>query len=364
SGVLLPLLGPRHRPALRARRALHHRHGAAPGRRARLPAVLRRAQRRRARDPRARRLALPARRLELGARRPPTREHGVAPRARPQPQRPRLQPERVARLHGGDAALRARPRLAHAPAARRHVGGVGDDLQVGPLPGAGVRAVRAAVRASVLARVGGLPRHPRPVHARPGAGRRGDRLLRELAPRHAVAARLRHGQPGRVARLRPRRVGPHGERRPARLDVHGRRPRAHLPHLLGARRRHRRAERRRHDRAHGGRRVDRVRARGRGARARGHAPPLRRAALRPVRLRRRVQPDAARPGGAGAPRPRDARPGVVRHRLPRHRPGADPAHAREPALRPRVAADARQPVRRTRPVPRRLPRGVAGWEVL
>ena len=113
-----------------------------------------------------------------------------------------------------------------------------------------------------------------------------------------VAARVRDRQSARVARLRRRRVGTERERRSARFDVRGRRAPAHVPHVLGARRRHRRDERRRHDRADGGGRIDRLRAGDRhpGARRRC-AARYGDAAVRPVRLRRRVQPDAARRAG-------------------------------------------------------------------
>ena len=66
------------------------------------------------------------------------------------------------------------------------VGGVDQQVSVGPLSRAGVRDVRAAVRPPVLARLARLPRHPGRVHARAG-----HRLLRELASRHARASRVR-----------------------------------------------------------------------------------------------------------------------------------------------------------------------------
>ena len=63
-------------------------------------------------------------------------------------------------------------------------------------------AVRAAVRASVLARLDRLPRHSGRVHAR-----QGNRLLREFAPSDGGAARVCGGQSEQVDGLRRERVG-------------------------------------------------------------------------------------------------------------------------------------------------------------
>ena len=63
---------------------------------------------------------------------------------------------------------------------------------------------------------------------------------------------------------------------------------------------------------------------------------------------------------AGAARAR--RPGrrLVRHRLPRHRPGADPGHDREPPQRAGLAHAAAQPAHRARPAAARASRA-DGW---
>ena len=53
------------------------------------------------------------------------------------------------------------------------------------------------------------------------------------------------------------------------------------------------------------------------------------------------------------------RRGLVRHRLPRHRPGADRRDDREPAQRPGVETDAEEPLHRARPQARRVLRRLA-----
>ena len=95
----------------------------------------------------------------------------------------------------------------------------------------------------------------------------------------------------------------------------------------------------------------------RSPRCRRHARPL----------RRRRCSHATASSTRSTPRFADAGPrsqhgrivpgrGLVRHRLPRHRPGADRAHDREPPQRPRLAPDAEEPARGARPVPRRVQR--------
>ncbi len=114
-GLLLPL--PRHgdRDALRAGRAVDHRHHPPARRRPVLRRVLRPRRRRGARDPRARREALPAGRLELGAARRAAGRHGLAPGEG-------VHRLRLARLQRGDDPLRPRPRLADASRSSRRRG--------------------------------------------------------------------------------------------------------------------------------------------------------------------------------------------------------------------------------------------------
>ena len=115
-----------------------------------------------------------------------------------------------------------------------------------------------------------------------------------------ASPRLRHRQPGRLPELLGRGVGADGRRRPVRLP----RPRG----AAGP-------ERQRHDHANG-----------RGRLVRLHAGPLARGAPHVLR------PLLRRPLGRLRPQGRlQRRGGVVRDRLPRHRPGADRAHDRERA---------------------------------
>ena len=124
------------------------------------------------------------------------------------------------------------------------------------------------------------------------------RLLREHAPRHLRAARLRDRQSEGLARLRRERLGPHRLRRPGRRDdrpIDGE-PRAFLRLLRRAapaagddpRRRHDRADRRRRRRSPFAPEIA-IPAVARDARA------LRRStSIRQVRLPRRVQPELHR----------------------------------------------------------------------
>ena len=112
------------------------------------------------------------------------------------------------------------------------------------VPRPDARGLRAAVRPPVLARLDRLPRHPRRLDGGEGA-----RLLRELAPGDAGAARVRDREPAAAGGLRAGRLGPHRLRRPRR-EGDGRRPRGRVLGLRRARRGLRRGARRRDDRAH------------------------------------------------------------------------------------------------------------------
>src|SRR5262245_34732466 len=54
---------------------------------------------------------------------------------------------------------------------------------------------------------------------------------------------------------------------------------------------------------------------------------------------------------------------MVRHRLPRHRPGADRHDARELSIQPGVEGDAKEHLRRARALPGGVPGRMAGWPV-
>ena len=119
---------------------------------------------------------------------------------------------------------------------------------------------------------------------------------------------------------------------------------ARLPRLFGPRRRRRGGSRRRHAGAHGGGRLHPVRAGARDSRRARHAPPLRRAHLRHVRLPRRVQPQLHFTDVHAAPGTARSRRRLGRQRLPRHRPGADHRDDRELSQRAHLERDAQKPV--------------------
>jgi hypothetical protein len=136
-------------------------------------------------------------------------------------------------------------------------------------------------------------------------------------------------EPERLDGLRRTALGSHGVRRPARRQAHRWRAHARVPQLHGARRHVQRHPRRRNDRADRRGQLDRVHAVRGAADAPGDACGLRRGALRTLWFHRCVQPHAAR---AHAGPGRQDRPGsrLVRHGLPRYRPGPDPRDDREP----------------------------------
>ena len=190
----------------------------------------------------------------------------------------------------------------------------------------------------------------------------GHRLLRELAPRHARAARLRDRQPERLDGLRRRTSGasPPATARWTRRSRSTARPRTFYT-LRRARRGRRRRPRRRHDRADRRRRLDRLRARDRdpGACARC-ATTTATNLYHEVRLPRRVQPDAARRRRTLQARHASIPARLVRHRLPRHRPGPDRGDDREPPQRAGLEDDAEESAHRPRAAARRLHRRLAG----
>ncbi len=157
----------------------------------------------------------------------------------------------------------------------------------------------------------------------------GDRLLRELAARvlaqRPTRSPTRWAGPamGRIA------VGADRLRRPGRQRGDDRRPDAAVPHLLGARRIVHRGPGRRDDLSLRRGRFDRLRSRDRRSRpCISMRETYGRRLFCDLRIRRCVQPDPA------AANPRPARPvdpasRMVRHRLPRDRPGTDPRHDRE-----------------------------------
>src|SRR5919108_113707 len=193
--LLLPLPRLRAWPALRAGRALNNRYGAATGRRAELPAVLRPRRRDGERDPRVRRLDLSPRGLALGAQKAAGRVDGLASRAG-------VHPERLDRLQRGDAPVRPRARIPDLPGRRGGLERLDQSVPLGLVLRPRARELRPALRPSVLAHLDRLPRDPRRVHARARY-----RLLRELAAGDAVAAGVRHAQSERVARLRAEPLG-------------------------------------------------------------------------------------------------------------------------------------------------------------
>ena len=193
------------------------------------------------------------------------------------------------------------------------------------------------------------------------------RLLRELAPRDALAARLRDRQSGRAGAATARDVwGLSRVRRPARRDARRRRAARATFHTYAAR----------------GAGVQRVNDDGTIApTAAGgsiaFAPEIvvpalvamrarvRRAAVRTVRLPRRVQPDACARRAAVHHGTVVHGAGLVRHRLPRHRPGSDPRHDRELSHRTDLERFMRRRSgHRARPVSRGLHRRLARGAML
>src|SRR5437879_1466247 len=330
SWVLLSLPGHEHGAPLPKRGALDHRYIPPARGDPAVPVVLRRDRSGRNRDPRARGLHLLPRGLELGAGAAARRQHGLAPGGR-------IHPDRLDRLQRGDDPLCPRPRLAHARRRRHRLEQVGERLSMGDVPRPVLRAVRAAVRPRVLARLDRFPGDPGLVHAGPWHP-----LLRELAPRDLRAPRLRRGQSDGMDRLLDPDVGAHGLGWPGQHDAAAQRKHAPVSYLLGARGLAVRVERRRDTRPHGRRRRCGIHARNRHPRTARDARDIRVAPVLDLRFPRRVQPDLhchRRPGGArhGGPHP-----GLVRRRLPGHRSGADPCDDRELSHGTDLAADARQ----------------------
>ncbi len=190
------------------------------------------------------------------------------------------------------------------PRRSRGLAGLARRLPLGRVHGPRASRLRAALRPSVRAvwidfrgirrRRAGRPRH---------------RLLRELAPRDPGPARLRAGEPRRLAGLRPPPLGPDRLRRTGQRRVRDRGAAAPLRHLLGPGRLLHRGERRRHRLPRGRRRLHRLRPGDRPPDADGHARGSRRASLRRLRLPRCAQSQLpAR--GARAARPRGARGGA------------------------------------------------------
>ena len=196
--VLLSLPRHRHGATLPERGAFHDRHVAAARGDPIVPVVLRRRRPGRSRNPAAGRLDLPTGGLELGCRAAARRQHGLAPGRG-------VHPRRLDRLQRGDDPQYPRPRLPHTRRRLQRLGQMGERLSVGPVPGAGLRPVRAAVRPRVLARLDRLPRDSGFLHAGPR-----HRLLRELAPRHLRAPRLCGWEPHGVERLQQPDLGAHG----------------------------------------------------------------------------------------------------------------------------------------------------------
>ena len=90
------------------------------------------------------------------------------------------------------------------------------------------------------------------------------------------------------------------------------------------------------------------------------APPLRgRTSREPLRLPRRLQPDARRPRDPLAPRASSTGRRLVRRRPARHRPGADRRDDRELPHGARLEDHAQEPLRRRGPAPRGLHRRMA-----
>ena len=343
-GFFYHFLDMRDRRALRERRALDDRHDAAAGRRALLPELLRPRRRRPRREIRAaRRLALPARRLDLGA--------AAAARRLAWAGRPR-RASIAYDWRGYNEAMILYILALGSPTHPVDAGGVArsgrSTYAWGDLLRPGARRLRAAVRPPVLARLDRLPRHPgRRTCASTGIDYFENSRRATLAQRaYAIA------NPGRLRAATARDVwgltacdGP--------LDGDARRStarRARSSTYAGARRVARRRQRRRHDRADGGRR------------ARSRSRP--RSRSRRCRTMRERYGDARccdRYGFLDAFNPtldvarcalaaRHDRAGrrLVRHRLPRHRPGADRGDDRELPLRARLAHDAQEPVHRAR----------------
>ena len=287
-GVLLPLPRHEHRHAHLEQRAVHHRHGAAAGRGARRADVFHDRRHGRGRDSRACGLDLPTRGLGVVTQFHARTHDGLA--ARP--------PDSRASAPGSDTT---KPSIMYilALGSPTHpvgpytwntwVSGYSWQTQYGqtfivfpPLFGHQYSQCWLDLR-HANDNVQSPARH---------------HVFRELAPRHAGAARVRDRESGALHRLQRHAVGPDRFRRSDRLQ------RA---------RRAAGAERRRHHHAHGPDQLDRVRA-GRGDP--GDPQPVQRLQALPVvalRVPRCVQPDR----------------GLVGHRCARDRPGTDHHDDRE-----------------------------------
>ena len=315
--------------------------------------VLRRRRRARDGDPRARRLALPPRRLAVAGERSRLVIMGWQPESG-------YHRVRLARLQRGDdpatCSRSARRRIPIDPAV---VDDVHQHVQVGHVPRPGAPRLRAAVRPSVLAHLDRLPRHPGRLHARRAASTtsrtRGARRSSQRA--YAIA------NPDELGGLRRRRLGPDRvatDRSTPTIDDQ-RHERAVL-HVLrrAARRSPRSATTARSRRPRPAASIA-VRARDRRCRRCARcANATATASVRPVRLPRLVQSDASTfTDVAAAARHASSRRRLVRHRLPRHRPGPDPADDRELPQRAGVADHAAATRTSSRPAARRLHRRLA-----
>ncbi len=148
--------------------------------------------------------------------RPPTIGHGWTPGERP----PAL---RLARLQRGDDPLPPGARLAHPPGRRRRPGRPGPRATAGASSTA--RSTSASRRSSATStRTSGSTSA---ASATTYMRERGHRLLRELAPRRARPARLRHRESRRLARATDRDLwGLTACDGPVHRHVRDRRPRA------------------------------------------------------------------------------------------------------------------------------------------
>ena len=339
--------------ALRGRRAVDHRHRAAPGRRALLPVVLR--PRRRRRRPRSARSPSRSTRASTGTgRRCGRRRSRIG--WEPEDGLPAL---RLARLQRGDAAPHPGARLADASGRARRRGRRGrSGYRWGDVPRPGAPRLRAAVRPPVLARLDRFPRHPGRLHARA----RASTTSRTRAARRSRSAPTRSRTPAASRGYGARLWGLTACDGPVDGDARRSTAATREFHTYSARgASFTEVQRRRHDRADRGRRArspfapEVVMPDADGdARATTASTLFDRYgfldAFNPTLRRRRctVQHGRVDPGAR-----------LVRHRLPRHRPGADPGDDRELPQRAGVAHDAAQPARRARPA--RAPGFTGGW---
>src|SRR5688572_17337106 len=190
-------------------------------------------------------------------------EHGLAPRAR-------IHRLTLGRLRRGDDHLHPRLRLADTSDRSGGVEYMDVDLSLGGFLRLRARELRAAVRASVFAHLGGFPRHPGRLHAR-----QGNRLLRELPARDAVTTRVRYGESGWVEGLQRGHLGTDGGRWSARYNTQHQWEKPSVLYLPRAGGGGGRDHRRRYDWADSGGWLDSIRARRDHPRARCNAREIR-----------------------------------------------------------------------------------------